>query len=91
MKRRKFIISTAAFGSLYPFFELFGIKNRKFKVSLNPGSIGASYGMNELIDVAIKYGFEGISPNVLELQNFNKNESSLIIEKIISNNIIICR
>lgn len=87
MKRRKFIISTATFGSLYPFFQLFAIKNRKFKISLNPGSIGASYGMSELIDVAIKYGFEGISPNVSELQSFNKNESNSIIEKIISNNI----
>ena len=43
MKRRKFIISTATFGTLYPFFQLFAIKNRKFKVSLKPGSIDLDF------------------------------------------------
>ncbi len=39
-----------------------GQKKPKFRMSLNPGMIGAIYSQEELVEVAAKYGFKAITP-----------------------------
>lgn len=82
MKRRKFIFSSAIIGSLLPFSNILSQKRRKFKISLNPGSIGVSLKLNELADIAKKYGYEAISPNILELKDFTDYEAEKFKEKM---------
>ena len=82
MKRRKFIISSIISGSIIPISQLFASKKRKFKISLNPGSIGINYEINELLELAHKYRFEAISPNIKELELMNEDQSVLFSDKV---------
>ncbi len=87
MKRRKFIISSGIIGTLLPVSDILSMNERKFKISLNPGSIGVKYNMNDLLKMAIKYKYEAISPNIYELENYNQEDSQKFIKKMNIKNI----
>jgi|TARA_B110000438_G_scaffold147741_1_gene142295 sugar phosphate isomerase/epimerase len=87
MKRRKFIISSGIIGALLPISNSLSMNERKFKISLNPGSIGAKYDMNNLLRIAIKYKYEAISPDIYELDNYRDDDSQKFIKKMDIKNI----
>ena len=87
MKRRKFIFSSAIIGSLLPVSIILSQKKRKFKISLNPGSIGVNFKLNELADIANKYKYEAITPNISELKNYTEYEAEKFKEKMLSLNL----
>ena len=87
MKRRKFIFSSAIIGSLLPVSNILSQKKRKFKISLNPGSIGVNFKLNELADIANKYKYEAITPNISELKNYTEYEAEKFKEKMLSLNL----
>ena len=87
MKRRKFIISSGVIGALLPISDSLSMNERKFKISLNPGSIGVKYDMNDLLKIAIKYKYEAISPDIYELENYSEEDSQKFIKKMDIKNI----
>ena len=69
----------------------FAFANRppiKFKMSLNPGNIGASFDQATLLDMAIKYGFEAITPFTGELEKMDAMAKEKLLEKMKVNNIM---
>ncbi len=61
--RRSFVKKSGIFlsaSSIMPFSV--NKRENKFRMCLNPGNIGASYNQKELLDIAIKYGFNAIAP-----------------------------
>lgn len=61
--------------------------NRKFKMSLNPGAVGVRVNQNELLDAAIKYGFEAIVPFSGTLAEWNDDQLNIFLERMKSNKI----
>ncbi|MFY0655012.1 MAG: sugar phosphate isomerase/epimerase [Cyclobacteriaceae bacterium] len=47
---------------------------RKFTLCLNPGNIGVKADQNQVLDMAIKYGYEAITPMVDQLAKFSDDE-----------------
>ncbi len=72
MQRRNFIkhTATASIAISTATASLFS-KKRKFKICLNPGAIGVSADMNQLLDYASKYGYEAIVANSSQLAEFS--------------------
>ena len=88
MQRRSFFKSTAAL-SAFAFMEnpllsnsLFSVKERKFKLALNPGIIGVKANLNEAVDYAIKYGYEAVSPYTNEVMNFSDMQLNDLLGKM---------
>ncbi|UBM59248.1 sugar phosphate isomerase/epimerase [Marinilongibacter aquaticus] len=73
MIRRQFIKSAALTSvsalSFSPSFALKTAAERKFKIALNPGNIGVKGNLMEILDYAIQYGYEAISPYTQEVMN----------------------
>jgi len=90
--RRSFIKKTALLSALayvpyqsnaYFFSEL----KRKFKMSLNPGAIGVRLSQEELLDIAVEYGFEAIVPYPSTLSEWDKDKINEFVDKMSSKNI----
>ena len=58
---------------------------RQFKISLNPGAIGASLDMQALLDMAIKYKYEAIVGDAKALAQFSADEMQAYLEKMKAN------
>ena len=61
--------------------------NRKIKISLNPGAVGIKCTASELLELAIKYNFDSISPIVSEFQDMDQKEIDSYLEKMSENRI----
>lgn len=61
---------------------------RKFKIALNPGIIGVKANLNEAVDYAIKYGYEGVSPYVNEAMKMSDSQIADVVAKAKANNLI---
>lgn len=86
--RRKFLATagTLAAASFQPAFSksLFNpaLKTRKFKLCLNPGIIGVSANQQELLDMAIEYGFEAIISLPAQLAEFSDDQMQAFLKKM---------
>lgn len=90
--RRTFIRTALVSGAatLLPFTRInASIPNakRKFRMSLNPGAIGVRASQDELLDAAIKHGFEAIVPFSGTLAEWNESQLKTFLDKMKSNNI----
>ncbi len=67
---RSAITAAAALYFTRPSAKASGMKNRvKFYKNLGPGHIGVKANQRQLLDYAVKYGFDGITPNLGEFEN----------------------
>ncbi|MEM8890052.1 MAG: sugar phosphate isomerase/epimerase family protein [Bacteroidota bacterium] len=85
LNRRKFIAAqtTAMLGiGIAPASLFASPSERTFKMSLNAGSIGVSGNQMEVLDYAIKYGFEAMTCNTKDLLTMSANQSSELVDKM---------
>ncbi|MEL6251816.1 MAG: sugar phosphate isomerase/epimerase family protein [Bacteroidota bacterium] len=85
LNRRKFIATqtTAIIGIGMSLTSLFSSPvKRKFRMSLNAGSIGVSGNQMEVLDYAIKYGFEAMTCNPNDLLSMNASQTTEMVEKM---------
>ena len=61
--------------------------SRKFRMSLNPGAIGVNVNQEELLEAAVKHGFEAIIPYSGTLAEWNDEQIKAFTEKMSSSNI----
>lgn len=91
ISRRNFIKYTAgsAAGIIIssPVFGQVAVEKRLFKVSLNPFAIGVNLGQEELLDKALKYGFEAILPIPAQLAAMTSDQRSQFVGKLKSHNL----
>ncbi len=90
MDRRNFVKQNAILaGSLFTPGSLSTAlwKKRKFRMCLNAGAIGANLGQNDMLDAAIKYGYEAIIPLPEDLQKMSSGERNDLIAKMKEHNI----
>ena len=90
INRRKFINTTAAViaGSAIPTNALsFSLQKRKFTLCLNAGNIGVKANQQQVLDMAIKHGYEAISVNAAELAKMSDSELTDYQAKMKANNI----
>ncbi|OEK04478.1 sugar phosphate isomerase/epimerase family protein [Roseivirga misakiensis] len=75
------LLSAAA---LYPssLSAFFGSDSRKFKICLNPGAIGVKLSQKELLEMAVKYGFEAIVPFPDQLARYDIGQKSQLIDQM---------
>jgi sugar phosphate isomerase/epimerase len=90
--RRSFIkiAAVSSASTLLPFHSLkaaISISSRKFRMSLNPGAIGVRVNQAELLDAAIKYGFEAIVPFSDTLAEWSDDQIKSFTDKMKSNDI----
>ena len=87
--RRQFIKSFST-ASISPFLinstSLFTPKKR-LKASLNPGAIGLKCSPKELLEFAIKYEFNSISPLIEDLLQLNESDRKAYLSKMRKNKI----
>lgn len=79
-----FLTTTAATGSLA--FKTTAAK-AQFKMCLNSGNIGASFDQATLLEMAIKYGYQAISPFPGELEKMDSMAKEKLLEKMKTNHI----
>ena len=93
MQRRTFIkqasttslfIGTGMYHTLGAFNQ--ALPARKFRISLNPGAIGVDLKIDDLLDMAIKYGYEAIVGNPSELDALGQEKRAAMVDKMKSNN-----
>lgn len=85
LNRRKFIATqtTAMLGiGIAPASLFSSSSERKFKMSLNAGSIGVSGNQMEVLDYAIKYGFEAMVCNSGDLLSMSTAQSDELVDKM---------
>lgn len=85
--RRSFIKNSAVFaaGATMPFSA--GHLQAGFKMCLNPGNIGASFDIDRLLEMAIKYRYDAISPNIPALGKLSSSQLDAYKGKMKSHNI----
>lgn len=81
ISRRRFcqsaVVVAAALNFTKVFTEASEIKNKvKFYKNMGQGHIGVNVNQQQALDFAVKYGFEGITPNVREFENKSAKEIS---------------
>ena len=59
----------------------------RFRMCLNPGNIGASFNQATLLEMAIKYGYQAISPLPGELEKMDAMDKEKLMEKMKANDI----
>ncbi|MDW3652488.1 MAG: sugar phosphate isomerase/epimerase family protein [Bacteroidia bacterium] len=85
LNRRKFIATqtTAMLGiGIAPASLFSSSSDRKFKMSLNAGSIGVSGNQLEVLDYAIKYGFEAMTCNTKDLLSMDARQTDELVDKM---------
>lgn len=90
--RRTFIkqAGVAAAAAFVPFEIsgcMTGTSKRKFRMSLNPGAIGVQVNQEELLEAAVKYGFEAIVPFSSTLLEWSDGQLNEFLDKMKSQNI----
>jgi len=92
-QNRRSFIKTATISSAATFLPFSSLKafsptaGRKFRMSLNPGAIGVKVNQEELLDAAIKHGFEAIVPFSSTLTEWSGDQLKEFVDKMKSNNI----
>lgn len=69
---------TSPMSSITSFFD----ETARYKMSINPGAIGISLPFERVLDLAIKYGFEAISPQIGDLQGYSEKKRADVIAKM---------
>ena len=86
--RRSSLIGVAGFTSSFVFsLPPSSEQKRKFKMCLNPGTIGVKIGQQELLAMAEKYGFEAIVAMPEEIAAMPEKETSSLLNKMQAKNI----
>ncbi|MBS0000045.1 MAG: sugar phosphate isomerase/epimerase [Cyclobacteriaceae bacterium] len=90
--RRTFIKKSALLGALaytpmQSFASVFSSAKRSFRMSLNPGAVGVNLSLEELLDMAVKYGFEAIVPFADTLAEWENSRIDDFVEQMKSRNI----
>lgn len=87
--RRGFIKQSALLSLMasLPLSSFSSPKERLFKMSLNPGAIGVQLNQNQLLDSAIKHGFEAIVPLWSELADKGPEMSAAVYDKMQKHNV----
>src|SRR5690554_7620305 len=83
----KFSAASAAGIMLSPTLGFSSAPARLFKISLNPFAVGVNLGQEELIDKALKYGFEAILPIPAQLAEMQTGQRSEFLAKMNANNL----
>jgi len=83
----KFSAASAAGIMLSPTLGFSSAPARLFKISLNPFAVGVNLGQEELIDKALKYGFEAILPIPAQLVEMQTGQRSEFLAKMNANNL----
>src|SRR5690554_7922409 len=78
----KFSAASAAGIMLSPTLGFSSAPARLFKISLNPFAVGVNLGQEELIDKALKYGFEAILPIPAQLAEMQTGQRSEFLAKM---------
>src|SRR5690554_7410715 len=78
----KFSAASAAGIMLSPTLGFSSAPTRLFKISLNPFAVGVNLGQEELIDKALKYGFEAILPIPAQLAEMQTGQRSEFLAKM---------
>ncbi|MDW7692700.1 sugar phosphate isomerase/epimerase [Flammeovirgaceae bacterium SG7u.111] len=60
---------------------------RKYSLCLDTGSVGVSGSMEEILDYAIKYGFESIGASAQQLAEMSEKQLKALLKKMKKNNI----
>lgn len=86
INRRRFLKNTAISGMALaipniPFIRAFEEK-AQYKMSINPGAIGVSLPFEQALDLAIKYGFEVISPQIGDLRAYSQSKLTSVMAKM---------
>ncbi len=81
------LLSSMAFIPLQGFSYFSPAARRKFRMSINPGAIGVQVNQEELLDVAIEYGFEAIVPFSGTLTGWDESQLENFLNKMKANNI----
>lgn len=63
-------------------YASFSEARARYKMSVNPGAIGVSLPFEQALDLAIKYGFEAISPQIGDLQGYSEPKLAGVIAKM---------
>ena len=90
MKRRKFLLNTtmatAAMGMPLKNWGSTTMK-RAFKLCLNPGAIGVSLDQKALLQAAIQYNYEAITPMAKEMLQWSPDDRKAFKDELKSNDI----
>lgn len=54
----------------------------RYKMSINPGAIGVSLPFEKVLDLAIKYGFKAISPQIGDLGAYSESKRDAVLKKM---------
>lgn len=91
MQRRTFIKHGATVVALSGALPALGQhptnKEKAFKMCLNAGAIGVDANLQELMALAVKYGFQAIVPSTSEFMQLTKEERSKAIDQMKKQNI----
>src|SRR5690554_6647519 len=90
ISRRNFVKISAASAAgiiLSPTLGFSSASTRLFKISLNPFAIGVNLGQEELIEKALKYGFEAILPIPAQLAEMHSGQRNEFLTKMKTNNL----
>jgi len=89
MVRRNFMKQSMAAGIALSTTSISSIlkPKRKFRICLNPGAIGVKGDMHQILEYAVKYGYEGIVPNGTEIHDMKKEDRNLLVSKMKENKI----
>ena len=88
--RRAFLKSTSALAITSPLISintLLGSDARKFKLCLNPGTIGVRVDQKSLLKLAIMHGYEAILAMPGQLAEYSEDEIEALLNEMKSNNI----
>lgn len=63
-------------------YASFSEATARYKMSVNPGAIGISLPFEQVLDLAIKYGFDAISPQIGDLQGYSEAKLAAVTAKM---------
>jgi sugar phosphate isomerase/epimerase len=87
--RREFLAAAgglAAAGTLFRGASLAAA--RKMKLCLHTGNIGVSANLAQQIEMAVKYGFEAVDPNVNELAKLSDSDMSRLLDDLAAKKLV---
>jgi sugar phosphate isomerase/epimerase len=70
-------------------FTLASAVDRKFKITLSPGMLGIRANMHECIELASKFGFEGVEPIVSDLAKLTPDELAQMQADLKARNLVL--
>jgi len=85
--KKSAILSTMVYAPLQSLASIYADSKRKFRMSINPGAVGVKLSQEELLDMAVKYGFEAIVPFSDTLVGWGETGISEFVDKMKTKNI----